>query len=48
MSHVYTGRSRPAPGADTFPRWVLFLSGAPMASMRDAEQASPNLQVSPT
>jgi putative photosynthetic complex assembly protein len=31
MSHVYTGRSRPAPGADTFPRWVLFCAGAILA-----------------
>jgi len=31
MSHVYTGRSRPAPGADTFPRWVLFCAGGILA-----------------
>ena len=31
MSHVYTGLSRPAPGADTFPRWVLFCAGGILA-----------------
>jgi len=31
MSHVYTGRSRPAPGSDTFPRWVLFCAGGILA-----------------